>query len=513
MELTTCIICYFEHISGVASSPAIYHPRRPRASPLWQVVRLAWDDLLSAYEKKYRPTMGPLRPESVAAVEAFSRCGDLAVGFTRHVCTDCGHQHLLAFTCKARHLCPACHQRRTLQIAHWIAHHVCLPVPHRQFVFTIPKILRGIFRKRRHLLTHLFHSATTCLRDAFRTVLNLPDGRLAAAAAVHTFGDYLVFHPHLHVLAAHGLFDDQGRFHCLPDHCLAQLTELFRHQFLHALHEAKLVSDHKIADLLSWKNSGFHVHADTDLVRPSDIKGRQRLAEYLLRAPFSLQKITWNPETHTVIYRSRRSYHTKANFQVFTATDFLAAVVDHIPPKGQQTIRYYGLYSNRSRGSPRPAHPVVLRPPRSQKPPAEKSPPSAVQILLIPPPEKATARALRPLWRDLIQSVWATDPLQCPCCRGSLRRVESISRPEAVEFFLRLHGLWEGLVNLPPPPDPPFDIDTLEPINPPWPAIREWIPADDTDPQAVYPEDILSTHWVPTEIRLDDERTLVLDPS
>ena len=70
---------------------------------------------------------------------------------------------------KARHLCPACHQRRTLQSARWIAHHVCLPVPHRQFVFTLSKVLRPIFRKRRHLLTHLFHTATTCLRDAFRT--------------------------------------------------------------------------------------------------------------------------------------------------------------------------------------------------------------------------------------------------------------------------------------------------------------------------------------------------------
>ena len=35
---------------------------------------------------------------------------------------------------------------------------------------------------------------------------------------------------------------------------------------------------------------------------------------------------------------------------------------------------------------------------------------------------------------------------------------------------------------------------------PPWPAIREWVPADDTDPQAVLPEYIVSTHWVPTEI-------------
>lgn len=65
-------------------------------------------------------------------------------------------------------------------------------------------------------------------------------------------------------------------------------------------------------------------------VGPRDLKGRQRLAEYLLRAPFlggrslgvdpSLQKIHWNPATQTVIYRSRRSWHTKRNFEVFPAT-------------------------------------------------------------------------------------------------------------------------------------------------------------------------------------------------
>ena len=41
----------------------------------------------------------------------------------------------------------------------------------------------------------------------------------------------------------------------------------------------------------------------------------------------------------------------------------------------------------------------------------------------------------------------------------------------------------------------------------------EDLSADDTDPQAVFPENSVSTHRVPKEIRLDDERTLVLDPS
>jgi hypothetical protein len=42
---------------------------------------------------------------------------------------------------------------------------------------------------------------------------------------------------------------------------------------------------------------------------------------------------------------------------------------------------------------------------------------------------------------------------------------------------------------------------TFEPIDPPWPAIREWIPADGTDPPVVFPDDIVSSHWVPKEIR------------
>jgi hypothetical protein len=60
--------------------------------------------------------------------------------------------------------------------------------------------------------------------------------------------------------------------------------------------------------------------------------------EYLQRTPFSLQKIHWNTKTKTALYRSRRSSRTKRNFEVFKATDFLAAAIDHIPPRGQQTL-------------------------------------------------------------------------------------------------------------------------------------------------------------------------------
>jgi hypothetical protein len=60
-------------------------------------------------------------------------------------------------------------------------------------------------------------------------------------------------------------------------------------------------------------------------------------------------------------------------------------------------------------------------------------------------------------------------------------RESKLIRREEIQFFLRLHGLWEGIVTLPRPLPPPFDIETVEPIEPPWQAIKEWIPDDEPD--------------------------------
>ncbi|MBM3883875.1 MAG: hypothetical protein FJ387_29925, partial [Verrucomicrobia bacterium] len=54
-----------------------------------------------------------------------------------------GHQRL---SCRGRCFCPSCHEKRALEKAGWVAEHVCAEVPHRQFVFTIPKRLRLYFR-------------------------------------------------------------------------------------------------------------------------------------------------------------------------------------------------------------------------------------------------------------------------------------------------------------------------------------------------------------------------------
>ena len=106
--------------------------------------------------------------------------------------------------------------------------------------------------------------------------------------------------------------------------------------------------------------------------------------------------------------------------------DFLAATVEHIPPKGQQTVRYYGLYSNKSRGMAakngrkRPEMAEAKRPERQEGPPSGT-------LFVLPAPEPRSGRALRPLWRDLIMKVWGEDPHKCPCCPGTMSRAAAVA--------------------------------------------------------------------------------------
>jgi hypothetical protein len=68
-----------------------------------------------------------------------------------------------------------------------------------------------------------------------------------------------------------------------------------------------------------------------------------------------------------------------------------------------------------------------------------------------------------------------------------MKPVRKVIRREEIQFFLRHHDLWEGLIQLPRPPPPPFDIDTMEPIEPPWQAIKEWDPDEEPDLDSFNP--------------------------
>ena len=109
------------------------------------------------------------------------------------------------------------------------------------------------------------------------------------------------------------------------------LEQIFRVRVIKMLVEEGLLALEMARKLLSWKHSGFSVHNGKP-IRRGDDEGLERVAQYIIRNPFSEKKMTYNDETGTVIYRSRRHANTKRNFEVFSAQDFIAAIVQHPSP-------------------------------------------------------------------------------------------------------------------------------------------------------------------------------------
>ncbi|NNM68179.1 MAG: hypothetical protein HKM06_09235 [Spirochaetales bacterium] len=83
--------------------------------------------------------------DTLARVDEFLTCSDWSRGVARVKCTACDHSYFRPFSYKTFHLCPSCDQKRTNLYAEYLAKELLLELPHRQFVFTVPKILRPYF--------------------------------------------------------------------------------------------------------------------------------------------------------------------------------------------------------------------------------------------------------------------------------------------------------------------------------------------------------------------------------
>jgi hypothetical protein len=81
----------------------LYRPRNPKASPLWRYAKRHGKELREAGRLR--------RTVEREVIERFIECGDPHHGFARIYCDACGHDYLLAYSCKTRYFCPSCHQK------------------------------------------------------------------------------------------------------------------------------------------------------------------------------------------------------------------------------------------------------------------------------------------------------------------------------------------------------------------------------------------------------------------
>ena len=149
---------------------------------------------------------------------------------------------------------------------------------------------------------------------------------------------------------------------------------------------------------LGEHHSGFNVYCGP-AIWPHDENALENLAHYIIRAAFSQERMTYVTEDQSpdgspkVIYQSKDGRTSRT----FDALDWLAQLTTHIPGKNEQMVRYYGYYSNKSRGMRKQAD-------------KEDDVPALIDSDL-------SAKEFRRNWARLIQKVYEIDPLICPKCR------------------------------------------------------------------------------------------------
>ncbi len=457
----------------------VYRARKPKKSPFWQCLAKHFGAFQDAYEERYQPRYGFLRPVIPEVVNKFLDCGDLEHGFARVRCDNCQHEYLLAFSCKGRWFCPSCHQKKVQLFGALLTETILFPVPHRHFTFGIPKMLRPYFRFNRALLKDFCRLTHECLLEYMRATLGLPDGQPGIVMAIHTFGEYLDFHPHLHALVADGLFTRSGLFYVLPAASLKPLEELFRARVITFMAAKGLLPPERARMLRGWVHSGFNVHRSRRVL-PGERTDLERLAQYIIRNPFAVEKMQVSEATRAnpagaIIYRSGMNAKTHRNFEVFSPCDFIAAITQHIPDKSFQLVRYYGWYSNKMRGQ------------RDKRTAAAALAAAGKDVAVIDVSAHRPRRIPSAKWRELIKKVWEADPLICPKCSREMRIVALIDDRQVIARILRHLGLWPALrsfseggeqgVRVSPARAPPEIVDR---VIEPW--LDDPFPDYDTEP-------------------------------
>jgi len=517
----------FECRPGAAArrpAPAQYRRREPEKTPLHQVVRENLESLLA--DARQRNDSGSGYPAFVEKeFRHFVNCGLLAGGFARLRCPACHHEQLVAFSCKGR-ICPSCWARRASDIAAHLVDKVLPVAPYRQWVLTFPWELRLLLAFDTAFLSEMTGAFLKILFAWQRLRgrrLGLRDGETGSVTFVQRFGGVANLNPHLHVLVPDGLFlpatgdtltfeplpppDDQELRHLVvriatrlgnlatrrieeagkkaewqwprPDKALLHTdgAEALRSPRdprrkpgpTLGLTETDREEDHKP---LCDSADGFSLHA-ARTVAPRDRDSLEALCRYGLRAPFSNDRLTLEPDGR-VRLRLLRPWANGRTDVVMEPLALMRRLAVLVPAPYQNLVRYHGVFANRSKCRP-----------RLPKPPPNLDAPLPAPAPLSPKPTTTTdKRRERVPWAALLRRVLDVDALACPRCSTPMIILAFLTDPPVVRKILLHLGLPAEPPVLAPArccydepaylsdfaPDPPFFDDEAPPPVTGWTA-------------------------------------------
>jgi hypothetical protein len=205
-----------------------------------------------------------------------------------------------------------------------------------------------------------------CLENVARILHRLVrNACVGAVVAIQTYGDQLNWHPHLHSIVSDVAWDSGGDPHPLGAPEATVLTGLFRHHVLKMLIDQRRLSREFARRLRSWEPSGFQVFCGRPVVR-EETTALERLTAYILRPSFAGTRVQFDPQEGQIEYHTSKGIRRRMD-----ALDWIALVTSHIPNVHEQMVRYYGRYSNASRGKRKKATNQRLPPPGAGRSSAE----------------------------------------------------------------------------------------------------------------------------------------------
>jgi hypothetical protein len=374
-------------------------------------------DIFRRYGAAYREIHGAsLCTAQRRVMSAIELCRTAALGGHVERCDRCDHQRICYNSCRDRH-CPKC---QSLARAQWLEDRrsELLDTQYFHVVFTVPQPIAAIALQNKQIVYNiLFRAAAETLRTIAADPKHL-GAQIGFFAVLHTWGQTLCDHPHLHcVVPGGGISPDGTRWiSCRPNFFLPVqvLARLFRRLFLNYLRHAFDVGDLQFFSSLEplrtrdaflrhitpIRKKDWVVYAKRPFAGPDDVL--KYVARYTHRVAISNDRLL-DINDGKVQFRWKDYRHdNRHKTMTLGADEFIRRFLLHVLPDGFQRIRYFGFLANRYW-----AEKLAL----------------CRQLMQMPPP---TTREVHKDYRDRYEALTGVSLKTCPLCRcGTMVVVET----------------------------------------------------------------------------------------
>jgi len=292
------------------------------------------------------------------AMQAIEKCATVGAGFHSFICDSCGYTNVAYNSCRNRH-CPHC---QWLKQEIWVdkVKSQLLPVKYVHVVFTIPEFINELVMINHRLMYDIiFEASWHALHKCAGSFLGVQTGALSV---LHTWGQNLSLHPHVHMLVPAGGLDTDGmqwiaskKKFFLP---VRALSKIFRARVMYLILEAIFNKSLKIPEnrnkptlveelkMLAFEKD-WVVHSEK--TRLSPVKIIEYLGKYIQRVAISNNRI--ESVDHEKVCFSYKDYADKGKRKKMELSpmEFIRRFMLHILPHRFCKVRYYGILSIKNR--------------------------------------------------------------------------------------------------------------------------------------------------------------------